>query len=147
MTGPRELTERQQLFVTEYAIHGNAAAAARAAGYSDAVARQTAHKLLLKPHVALELRRQTATLVEAHVPNAVATLSELMNDPEVGARDRIRAAEVLLKHSRPGGPSVAVQVNVAAARSEAQSIIQEVWAAKEARELTLLNRLAYDSAC
>ena len=138
MAASREVTERQRAFVVEYCLHGNAARAARAAGYSEAIARQTAHKLLMKPHVAQELRRQTAALVDAHVPNAVATLADLLNDPEVCARDRIRAAEVLLKHARPAAPGVAVQVNVASAGAEAQAIIQEVWATKLQRERALL---------
>jgi hypothetical protein len=139
MATARELTERQRAFVREYVACGNAAQAARTAGYSEAVARQTAFKMLLKPHVAQEVRRQTAALVESHVPNAVSILSEVMNDAAVCPRDRVRAAEVLLKHARPGGPAVAVQVNVGTASAEVQRLIQEVWAQKQQREQPVLS--------
>lgn len=134
MTISHELTERQSLFVTEYCVSGNAAAAARAAGYSDTVARQTAHKLLLKPHIALAVRRQASAMIDTHLPSAVATLANIMQDPEVDARDRVRAAEVLLKHGRSAnGPAVALQVNVGRGATEAQSIIQQVWTNREQR--------------
>ena len=132
MTTSRELTERQRTFVVEYSTHGNAAEAARAAGYSELVARQTAHKLLVKPHVAAEVRRQAVALVDAHIPNAVATLAELMNDAAVAPRDRIKAAEVLLRCVRPAGAGVAVQVNIA--NGGVQKLIAEIWESKSARE-------------
>lgn len=131
----RALTERQRQFVIEYCVHGNAAEAARSAGYSVQVARQSAHKLLLKPHIASEIRRHSATMIDAHLPSAVATLAQLMNDCTVEPRDRIRAAEALLKHVRPAnGASLAVQVNVGAQSDGAQAIIQEIWSDKLARE-------------
>lgn len=135
MQQDRALTDRQHQFVIEYCVHGNAAEAARVAGYSAQIARQSAYKLLLKPHIAAEIRRHAATLVDAHIPSAVATLAQLMTDPEVEPRDRIRAAEGLLRHVRPGGGSaVAVQVNVGTRAADAQAVIAEIWAAKQARE-------------
>lgn len=134
MNHSRELTDRQQTFVREYCVHGNAAAAARSAGYSEAVSRQTAHKLLLKPHVAAEVRRHAAAAIEAHLPSAVATLAKIMEDQRVEPKDRVRAAEVLLKHGRPSaGPAVALQVNVGRGAAEMHSIIQGVWNARNAR--------------
>ena len=131
----RALTERQHQFVIEYCVHGNAAEAARTAGYSEQVARQTAHKLLLKPHISAEIRRQAAAMVDAHVPSAVSTLAQLMTNPNVEPRDRIRAAEGLLKHARPGGGStLAVQVNVGTRAADAQALIAEIWAEKQTRE-------------
>ena len=130
MTVSRELTERQRTFVVEYSTHGNAAEAARAAGYSELVARQTAHKLLVKPHIAAEVRRQAVALIDAHIPNAVATLAELMNNAAVAPRDRIKAAEVLLRCTRPAGSAVAMQVDVGMRSAEAQSLIAEIWASR-----------------
>ncbi len=130
----RELTDRQRSFVQEYCVHGNAAAAARAAGYSEAVCRQTAHKLLLKPHIAAEVRRQSVAMIEAHLPSAVATLAELMEDRGVEPKDRVRAAEILLRHSKPAaGPAVALQVNVGRGAADAQSVIRRVYEARDAR--------------
>ena len=132
MHASRDLTDRQRLFVMEYSTHGNAAEAARAAGYSELVARQTAHKLLVKPHIAAEVRRQAVALIDAHIPNAVATLAELMNDAAVPPRDRIKAAEVLLRCVRPASSAAAVQVNVSG--GEVQKMIAEIWNSKAARE-------------
>jgi hypothetical protein len=133
----RELTDRQHTFVSEYCALGNAAAAARAAGYSEAVARQTAHKLLLKPHIVAEIRRQSSAMLETHLPSAVATLASIMEDPEVGTKDRVRAAEVLLRYGRPAsGPAVALQVNVGRGATDAQSVIQRVWRTRNARLLS-----------
>jgi len=127
MDHSRELTDRQQAFVQEYCVHGNAAAAARSAGYSEAVARQTAHKLLLKPHIAAEIRRQSVAMLEAHLPSAVETLATIMEDQSVEPRDRVRAAEILLRHSKsPGGPSVALQVNVGRGAQGAHTVIKRV---------------------
>lgn len=47
----KNTTYRQSLFCRHYAIHGNAARAARESGYSQKFARQVAYELLNKPHV------------------------------------------------------------------------------------------------
>lgn len=51
----RALTEKQRLFVDAYRKSGNASAAARAAGYSEATARQQGYQLLRHPAVAAAL--------------------------------------------------------------------------------------------
>lgn len=50
------LTLRQEAFCRHYAAAGNAAGAARAAGYAECSARQTGHELLARPAVAARLR-------------------------------------------------------------------------------------------
>ncbi len=56
------LTPRQEAFARHYAASGNGAAAARAAGYAPASAKQAAHELLQAPMI----RDRVAALEEAH---------------------------------------------------------------------------------
>ena len=56
------LTPRQEAFARNYAASGNGAAAARAAGYAPASAKQAAHELLQAPMI----RDRVAALEEAH---------------------------------------------------------------------------------
>lgn len=58
------LTEQQKRFVEEYLIDMNGARAARAAGYSESAARETASRLLKKPEVAQAVRKARASLSE-----------------------------------------------------------------------------------
>ncbi|MFZ5557679.1 MAG: terminase small subunit [Pseudomonadota bacterium] len=52
------LSERQARFVEQFALHGNAAEAARAAGYASASARVTACRLLTKANVQAALQEK-----------------------------------------------------------------------------------------
>lgn len=135
----RELSERQQAFVHNLVAHGNAARAAREAGYSEAADRQTGYNLLLKPHIAEEVRRHTAAMIETALPSAVETLAGLMTDPLIEPRDRILAASTLLKLGKPSqtaAASVAMQVNIALGTP--QDAIREVWESSEARKRALM---------
>jgi len=141
MTNPpaktAELSDRQIAFVENFVAHGCASRAAREAGYSDSTAKQIGYNLLLKPRVAEAVRRQVAARVDSKLPSAVETLATLMTDPMVEPRDRIRAAEVLMKFgnpSRTANPAVAVQVNVGTGASEAQAAIKSIWESRAARE-------------
>jgi len=141
MTNPSaktsDLSERQMAFVENFVAHGNASRAAREAGYSDSTSKQIGYNLLLKPRIAEAIRRQVAAMVDSKLPSAVETLATLMTDPVVEPRDRIRAAEVLMKFgnpSRTSGPAVAVQVNVGTGASEAQAAIKAIWESRQARE-------------
>lgn len=58
------LTEQQKRFVEEYLIDMNGARAARAAGYSESAARETASRLLKKPEVAQAVREAREKLSE-----------------------------------------------------------------------------------
>ena len=58
------LTEQQKRFVEEYLIDMNGARAARAAGYSESAARNTASRLLKKPEVAQAVREAREKLSE-----------------------------------------------------------------------------------
>lgn len=58
------LTEQQKRFIEEYLIDMNGARAARAAGYSESAARETASRLLKKPEVAQAVREAREKLSE-----------------------------------------------------------------------------------
>jgi phage terminase small subunit len=58
------LESRQQVFVSEYLIHHNAAKAARQAGYSTHTARQIGHENLTKPDIAEAIQAGTAMIIE-----------------------------------------------------------------------------------
>ena len=66
-------------------------------------------------------------MLETHLPSAVETLATIMEDQSVEPKDRVRAAEILLRHSRPaGGSAVALQVNVGRGAVDAQTVIKRV---------------------
>lgn len=54
----QELTAREAAFCEEYLVDRNGAQAAIRAGYSSHTARQTAHKLLQKPHIRARIRER-----------------------------------------------------------------------------------------
>lgn len=56
-TASRALTDRERAFCRQYVLDFCGAQAALRAGYAEAAARQTAHKLLQKPVVQAELQR------------------------------------------------------------------------------------------
>ncbi len=64
----RQLTPRQDKFVSEYVLCGNASEAARRAGYSVKTARVIAQETLLNPAVAQAIRaQQAANAVELQI--------------------------------------------------------------------------------
>ena len=60
-----KLTQKQQRFVDEYIISGNATQAAIKAGYSKRSAQQTGAENLLKPVIKAELDRRNAEIKSA----------------------------------------------------------------------------------
>ena len=92
------LTRKQMAFVA--AFHGNAAEAARAAGYSAKTAKAIGSELLTKPDIkeAIQERERERT------DSMIATREErqsfwtaILRDPETELRDRLRASELLGK--------------------------------------------------
>ena len=73
------LTIKQARFVDEYVVCGNAAAAARAAGYREKCARQVGFENLTKPYIqaALQVRRQAhAKRLELSRQNVIQSILE-----------------------------------------------------------------------
>ena len=111
----QRLTQKQQRFVDEYIISGNATQAAIKAGYSKRSAQQTGAENLLKPVIKAEIDRRNAEIKSAKTADmqevmeylasvmrgeqteSVATAKGIYNDVPVSAKDRIKAAELIGK--------------------------------------------------
>lgn len=113
------LTEKQKRFADFYIISGNATEAAIKAGYSKKTAKETGYENLTKPHLknyinerlkALENERTasgqevleylTAVMRGEHKEQTLIGLGEGaqgVTEIDVGAKDRIKAAELLGK--------------------------------------------------
>lgn len=105
------MNDQQKKFAELFASCGNAAQAAREAGYSERTARQQGARLLTDVDIlryVRELQDQAAEQRIATVKQIKAALSDILNDEEAKDADRIRAGEVLLRaagafiHIRPG---------------------------------------------
>lgn len=110
-----KLTQKQQRFVDEYIISGNATQAAIKAGYSKKTAKQMGTENLAKPIIKAELDRRNAEIKSAKTADmqevmeylasvmrgeqteSVATAKGIYNDVPVSAKDRIKAAELIGK--------------------------------------------------
>ena len=90
------LTRKQMAFVA--AFHGNAAEAARAAGYSAKTAKAIGSELLTKPDIADAIRERE----QERTDSMIATREErqsfwtsVLRDPDESMRDRLKASELL----------------------------------------------------
>ena len=110
-----KLTQKQQRFVDEYIISGNATQAAIKAGYSKKTAKQTGTENLAKPIIKAELDRRNAEIKSAKTADmqevmeylasvmrgeqteSVATAKGIYDNVPVSAKDRIKAAELIGK--------------------------------------------------
>lgn len=96
------LNARQRKFCEFYAECGNAAEAARKAGYSERAARRQAARLLsnvdIKNYVA-ELRDKSASARIASITQIRAFWSDVLNDPKAKTSDRLKAGELLARSS------------------------------------------------
>lgn len=110
-----KLTQKQQRFVDEYIISGNATQAAIKAGYSKRSAQQTGAENLKKPVIKAELDRRNAEIKSAKTADmqevmeylasvmrgeqteSVATAKGIYDNVPVSAKDRIKAAELIGK--------------------------------------------------
>ena len=105
------MNERQRRFCELYAASGNAAEAARLAGYSEKTARQQGERLLTNAYIAQYVRELQDHAAEGRIASMLqvrAFWSDVMNDPAEKTADRLRAGELLAKaagaflHIRPG---------------------------------------------
>ena len=114
-----KLTEKQKRFADEYIISGNATQAAIKAGYSKKTARFVAAENLTKPNIKNYIDERLAKLESKRIANAQEVLEYLTSvmrgneteevligvgegmqstiQKEVGAKDRLKAAELLGK--------------------------------------------------
>ncbi|MEG2433884.1 MAG: terminase small subunit [Acinetobacter sp.] len=113
------LTAKQKRFVDEYLIDSNATQAAKRAGYSEKTAYAIGAENLTKPEIAAAIAAALEALHSAAVADAAEVLEYLtavmrgehtekvpilcgegyqcLTDKDVGAKDRLKAAELLGK--------------------------------------------------
>ena len=97
------LTPKQQLFVTEYIVDLNAAAAAARAGYSKRTARQAAAKLMANATIQAAILDAKSRRMEATEITAEWTLRRLVEEANYHGEGsthgaRVRALELVGKH-------------------------------------------------
>ncbi len=116
------MNERQRRFAEAFAACGNAAQAAREAGYAEKTARSQGQRLLTNVDIlryVREIQDQAAAGRIASMLQVKAFWSDVLNDPAEKTADRLRAGELLAKtagaflHIRPdsyddGGSRLAV---------------------------------------
>jgi len=95
------LTDKQERFCQEYIIDGNAAAAARRAGYSEKSARITGHRLLTKDDIrrrVSELQAKQAERCEITADEVVKKLRAISEMWPQNPSAACRALELLGRH-------------------------------------------------
>lgn len=116
------MTTKQSRFVEEYVASGNAAQAARNAGYSPKHAKQHGNTLLKNEAVQAEISaRMAAKSVEvcASADEVLSFLTEVMRDEKQRMTTRMHAAELLGKRHR----LFAERVSIATDRGDAEIVI------------------------
>lgn len=94
------LNARRKHFCEAYAACGNAAQAAREAGYSEKTAKTQGQYLLTLPDVAQYVRELQDTAADARIASisqVKAFWSDILNDPKAKTTDRLKASELLAK--------------------------------------------------
>lgn len=111
----QKLTQKQQRFVDEYIISGNATQAAIKAGYSKKTARKIGQENLTKPDIKAVIEERNAeiktektadmtevmeyltSVMRGEQTESVATAKGVYDNIPVSAKDRIKAAELIGK--------------------------------------------------
>ena len=94
------MNARQQAFAEHYAATGNAAEAARAAGFSERAARSQGQRLLTNGDIQRyihELQSKASRVRIADAEEIGSTLTGMLRDCSLAAGRRIRAASTLLR--------------------------------------------------
>ena len=94
------MTERERKFCLNYLRTANGAEAARAAGFADGSARQTAARLLTKDYIRNFIEERRAEEDEELIADSreiLRKLTAIMRNDHALNKDRIRAAELLAK--------------------------------------------------
>jgi phage terminase small subunit len=121
MPGERELTPMQQAFVLAYTSEpncvANAAASARAAGYSFHTAAEQGRQLLQTPHVRDAIDAANREMLRGRIATkAVHLLERVIDDETANTRDRVAAAKTVLDRSGIVTPSTAERSKESGAR-------------------------------
>lgn len=105
------MNDRQRRFAEAFAACGNAAQAARAAGYSERTARSQGQRLLTNVDIASYIRRLQDEAAAARIADMLEvkqTWTSILRDSAAKDVDRLRAGELLARaggafiHLRPG---------------------------------------------
>lgn len=94
------MNQRQRAFAEHYAATGNAAEAARAAGYSERTARTQGQRLLTNADIQWYIHELQSKASRERIANAEeigSTLTGMLRDDSLAAGTRIRAANALLR--------------------------------------------------
>lgn len=99
------LTAKQQAFVTEYLACWNASEAARRAGYSEASARVTGHRLLTDANISEEIQRRVSekAMTADEVLIRLAEQARGTMDDFLTARDGIKKPYIDFEKARNAG--------------------------------------------
>lgn len=136
------MNERQTRFVDAYIQTGNATEAARRAGYSKRVANRIGAENMSKPAIRREIDRRLeelktsrtadtqeilehlSSVVRGELSEEIVTNSGKLLTVKVPERDRLKAAELLLKVSGAFREKIDVKVDVCAQFAAA---VEQVW--------------------
>lgn len=136
------MNERQRRFIDAYIQTGNASEAARLAGYSKRIANRIGAENLSKPVIRREIDRRLSELktsrtadtkeilehlssvVRGELSEEIVTNSGKLLTVKVSERDRLKAAEMLLKVHGAFREKVDVKVDVCAQFAAA---VEQVW--------------------
>jgi len=94
------MNSKQKAFAEYYAASGNAALAARQAGYSEKTARSQGQRLLTNADILgyiREIQERAAEERVANINQVKAYWSDVLRDPKEKTTNRIRAGELLAR--------------------------------------------------
>jgi phage terminase small subunit len=120
----RSLTEKQKVFVLEYARNGgNGTKAAKEAGYSTASAAELARQTLRLPHVRQAINNALARLRYESGAIGLDALKRIAQDTKVPAAAQVAAARALVEHA--GMIGTAKDIEAARAAAEEAADVEE----------------------
>ncbi len=103
---PAALTEMQRRFALEYASNGgNATAAAKAAGYSEASASELGRQQLRKAHVRKLILEELIRCRTESGAIGLSALKQIAIDSSLPGAARVAAARTLMEHAGLVGPA------------------------------------------
>lgn len=97
----KKLTKKEQLFVKEYLVDFNRAAAARRTGYSKKTAKEQGYQLFTKLHIKNAINEEIKKISDKIDITQEAVVVELMKiayDETTSTKDRLKALELLGKY-------------------------------------------------